>query len=52
VRVIIEIPNPDGLLKSQMTGFAKIAAGEQWAIVAFTRALVRFVMLEMWSWLP
>ncbi len=52
VRVMIEIPNPEGLLKSQMTGFAKITAGEQWLIVAFTRALVRFVMLEMWSWLP
>ncbi len=52
VRVTIEIPNPDGLLKSQMTGIAKIAAGDQLLIVAFTRALVRFVMIEMWSWLP
>jgi len=52
VRVTIEIPNPDGLLKSQMTGVAKIAAGNQLLIVAFTRALVRFVMIEMWSWLP
>ncbi|MFZ1829367.1 MAG: efflux RND transporter periplasmic adaptor subunit [Candidatus Competibacteraceae bacterium] len=52
VRVTIEIPNPDGLLKSQMTGVAKIAAGDQPLIVAFTRALVRFVMIEMWSWLP
>jgi len=52
VRVTIEIPNPDGVLKSQMTGVAKIAAGDQPLIVAFTRALVRFVMIEMWSWLP
>ena len=52
VRVVIEIPNPDGLLRSQMTGVAKIAAGDKPFIVAFTRALVRFVLLEMWSWLP
>jgi len=52
VRVIVEIPNPDGLLKSQMTGVAKIAAGDKPFVVAFTRALVRFAMIEMWSWLP
>ncbi len=52
IRIKIEIPNPDGVLKSQMTGFAKITADEKPFIVAFTRALVRFVMLEMWSWLP
>lgn len=52
IRVKIEIPNPDGMLKSQMTGFAKITADKKPFIVAFTRALVRFVMLEMWSWLP
>lgn len=52
VRVIVEIPNPDGLLKSQMTGIAKIAAGDKPFVVAFTRALVRFAMIEMWSWLP
>lgn len=52
VRVTIEIPNSEGLLRSQMTGFAKISAGEKPFIVAFTRALVRFVMIEMWSWLP
>ena len=52
VRVVTLIDNPDGLLKAEMTGYAKIAAGRKPVIVAFTRALVRFVMLEMWSWLP
>ncbi|MBK9951388.1 MAG: efflux RND transporter periplasmic adaptor subunit [Candidatus Competibacteraceae bacterium] len=52
VRVVTLIDNPDGLLKAEMTGYAKIAAGREPIIVAFTRALVRFVMLEMWSWLP
>ncbi|MEI2782177.1 MAG: efflux RND transporter periplasmic adaptor subunit, partial [Candidatus Competibacter sp.] len=52
VRVVTLIDNPDGSLKGQMTGYAKIIAGHEPVIVAFTRALVRFVMLEMWSWLP
>ena len=52
VRVITVVDNPDGLLKAEMTGYAKIAAGQEPVIAAFTRALVRFVMLEMWSWLP
>jgi multidrug efflux pump subunit AcrA (membrane-fusion protein) len=52
VRVGFDIPNPDGTLKSAMSGFAKISAGEQPLIVAFSRALVRFVRLEAWSWLP
>ena len=52
VRVITLMDNPDGLLKAEMTGYAKIAAGREPVIVAFTRALVRFAMLEMWSWLP
>ncbi|MCP5159159.1 MAG: efflux RND transporter periplasmic adaptor subunit [Gammaproteobacteria bacterium] len=52
VRVVTRIDNADGLLKAQMTGYAKIAAGEEPVIVAFTQALVRFVMLEMWSWTP
>ncbi|MBL8260533.1 MAG: efflux RND transporter periplasmic adaptor subunit [Candidatus Competibacteraceae bacterium] len=52
VRVITLMDNRDGLLKAEMTGYAKIAAGREPVIVAFTRALVRFAMLEMWSWLP
>ncbi|MBL8250577.1 MAG: efflux RND transporter periplasmic adaptor subunit [Candidatus Competibacter sp.] len=52
VRVVTLVDNPDGLLKAEMTGYAKIAAGREPVIAAFTRALVRFVMLEMWSWLP
>lgn len=52
VRVLAVINNSDEALKTQMTGYAKIAAGEEPVIVAFTRALVRFAMLEIWSWLP
>jgi len=52
VKVILEVPNPEGLLKPGMTGYAKIAAGEEPLAVAFTHRLVRFVTVEMWSWLP
>lgn len=52
VRVVTLVDNADRLLKAEMSGYAKIAAAHEPVIVAFTRALVRFVMLEIWSWLP
>lgn len=52
VRVVTLVDNSAGLLRAEMTGYAKIAAGQEPVIIAFTRALVRFVMLEIWSWLP
>ena len=52
VRVITEIPNKDLMLKPDMTGEAKIEGGWKPLIVAFTRSIVRFVMVEVWSWLP
>jgi len=52
VRVISEVPNPEGLLKSDMTGYAKIRGEQEIVLVAFTKMLVRFALVEMWSWLP
>lgn len=52
VRVITEIPNGDLMLKPDMTGEAKIDGGWKPLVVAFTRAIVRFVMVQVWSWLP
>jgi multidrug resistance efflux pump len=52
VRVISDIPNPDGALKSQMTGYAKIQGPEMRAWEAFTRMLRRFFLIEFWSWIP
>ena len=46
------IPNPEGHLQSGMTGFGKIDGGEKFVIVAFTRMLVRFFRIELWSWIP
>lgn len=52
VVVAASLPNPDGLLKAGATGFGKINGGTKPVIVAFTRMLVRFFLIEMWSWIP
>jgi putative peptide zinc metalloprotease protein len=52
VRVITNIPNPKMELRSEMTGEAKIEGGWKPVIVAFTKAIVRFFMVEVWSWFP
>lgn len=52
VNVIVELPNLDRLLKSGMTGHAKVEGETMPAIVVFTRPLVRFFQIEVWSWIP
>ncbi|WPL15968.1 putative efflux pump membrane fusion protein [Thiorhodovibrio winogradskyi] len=52
VKVVAILPNPDGSLKTGMSGYGKIAAGDTLVIIAFTKALVRFFLIEIWSWLP
>ncbi|MDX5373319.1 MAG: efflux RND transporter periplasmic adaptor subunit [Pseudomonadaceae bacterium] len=52
VKVLTIIDNPAGELKSGMTGYAK-AAGETLPVwKAFTRAIFRFIDVELWSWIP
>ena len=52
VTVSTVINNDERLLKTGMTGFGKIEGGTKPVIVAFTRMLVRFFSIEMWSWIP
>lgn len=52
VAVSAVIPNDQHLIKSGMTGFGKVDGGTKPVIVAFTRMLVRFFLIEMWSWIP
>jgi multidrug resistance efflux pump len=52
VRVVAEVPNPDGFLRPQMSGYAKVQTAEMPVWVSFTRALVRFLLVEVWSWIP
>lgn len=52
VRVQVAVPNAAGMLKPDMTGFAKIEAPVRPVWEAFTRAFVRFFRIEVWSWIP
>jgi len=50
VKVTAEIDNASGLLKSEMTGNAKIYGGKRRMIDLMTRRLARYVRVEFWSW--
>jgi len=52
VRVNVALSDPKGELKAGMTGNGKISAGWDFAGLVFTRALVRFALVELWSWIP
>jgi multidrug resistance efflux pump len=52
IRVIAEIPNPDGLLRPNMTGDAKVETVDMPVWMSFTRAIVRFFLIEVWYWIP
>lgn len=52
VRVLTELPNTDNRLKTDMTGYAKIASGHKTLAAAFLGWVVRFVQVEVWSWIP
>ncbi|HEU4402205.1 MAG TPA: PqqD family peptide modification chaperone [Candidatus Polarisedimenticolia bacterium] len=52
VRVVTEIPNPNGRLKSEMTGYAKIATGRRPLWDVLSRPLIRWVAVEVWAWFP
>lgn len=52
VRVQVLMADPDNRLKPGLTGNAKVSAGWKPAIIVFTRAFVRFFMVELWSWIP
>jgi len=52
LKVTTLIPNQDGTLKAGLTGYGKIDGGTKPVIVALTRAIVRFFLIEFWSWLP
>jgi len=52
VRVITTLDNTDGLLKTGMSGYAKIDSQTLPVWKVFSLAIVRFVEVEMWSWIP
>lgn len=52
IRVQVEVPNPNRQLAANITGFGKIEAEERPVWQAFSRAIQRFFVVEVWSWLP
>jgi putative peptide zinc metalloprotease protein len=52
VRVITEIPNPDGVLKTDMTGYAKIATGHRPVWDVLFRPIIRWLKVRVWYWIP
>jgi putative peptide zinc metalloprotease protein len=52
VRVVTEIPNPDGRLMSNMTGYAKIATSEKPLWEVFLWPLIRWIKVQVWYWIP
>jgi multidrug resistance efflux pump len=52
VRVTTEIPNEDGALRAQTTGYAKVEGTNMRVWEAYTLYLVHFFQVEVWSWIP
>lgn len=52
VRVKTLVPNADGAIRSEMTGYAKIDGAELPVWKAFSHMIMRFFRIEVWSWIP
>jgi len=52
IRVLCVFPEDAAMIKSDMTGYAKIESSWRPVGLAFTRWLFRFVYVEIWSWIP
>lgn len=52
VKVMAEVPNDDGALRTGMTGQAKVKALTMPVWQAFSLAVQRFVSIQVWSWIP
>ncbi len=52
VKVLLLVKNRDGKLRTGMTGYAKITGQSLPVWKAFTLAVVRFVTVQVWSWIP
>lgn len=52
VGVVAELDNKNGLLKSGLTGYAKIRVGIRPLGSIILGPIIRFFRVEVWSWLP
>jgi hypothetical protein len=49
IRVTIELDEPTGLLKPEMTGNAKIFCGKRRLYELLSRRIARYIQVEFWS---
>jgi putative peptide zinc metalloprotease protein len=52
VRVVTQIRNDDGVLKSEMTGYAKVDTETRPVWDVLLRPLIRWMRVEVWYWIP
>lgn len=52
VPILAQIDNGDGLLKSEMTGYAKIKVGRRSLGYVLFHPVIRFLRVRVWSWIP
>ena len=52
VRVLSEVPNPDGRLKTEMTGYAKIPTGKRPLWDVLYRPIARWLRVKVWYLIP
>jgi putative peptide zinc metalloprotease protein len=52
VRVLTEIPNDGALLKTDMTGYAKIATEDRPVWDVLFRPAIRWCKVQVWYWIP
>lgn len=52
VRVVAEVANPEGKLRPDMSGYAKVETVYFPLWYAYMRSIVRFLRIEIWSWVP
>ncbi|HKG93071.1 MAG TPA: efflux RND transporter periplasmic adaptor subunit [Gemmatimonadaceae bacterium] len=50
MRVRIALPNDSGLVKPEMSGYARIYCGKRPALDVLTRRFRRYLRVEFWSW--
>lgn len=52
VKVIATLDNQENALKSGMSGYAKVSGESLMVWQVLTRAIYRFITVEMWAWVP
>lgn len=52
IKVIAEIKNRDDMLRTGMSGYAKVSGTTLPVWKAFTLAVIRFFNVQVWSWIP